>query len=85
MTESRAYQCRDCKTVYRDRTGDHCPECGGADVIPVPIGSPTDPIPNVGTDAYLRMDDGNRLIIEFEGKEWEIVTTEDGLELRSPE
>lgn len=27
------YECRDCGHEYTDRTGDHCPECGGADVI----------------------------------------------------
>jgi len=27
------YQCRDCGTEYEDYSGDHCPECGGADVV----------------------------------------------------
>lgn len=32
MSKSK-YQCRDCKHEYSDYIGDHCPECGGADVI----------------------------------------------------
>lgn len=27
------YECRDCGEKYADTTGDHCPECGGADVM----------------------------------------------------
>lgn len=31
--KKRKYECRDCGNEYVDRVGDHCPECGGADVI----------------------------------------------------
>lgn len=27
------YECRDCGLEYTDRVGDHCPHCGGSDVI----------------------------------------------------
>jgi len=27
------YECRDCGETYVDTSGDHCPECGGADVM----------------------------------------------------
>jgi len=30
------YQCRDCGEEYTDHRGDHCPECGGANVILLP-------------------------------------------------
>lgn len=33
MSDLRTYECRDCGHVYADTSGDHCPECGGADVL----------------------------------------------------
>lgn len=36
----RRYECRDCGNRYDDTIGDHCPECGGADVISIGHGYP---------------------------------------------
>lgn len=47
----------------------------------VPIGSPTKPIPNVGVDVHLTISDGDRLVLEYNGEEYELVA-DDGLELR---
>lgn len=51
---------------------------------PETIGNDTAPI-NVGGEAYLRMAEGDRLVIEYRDEEYEVVTTDDGLELRSAE